>query len=221
MRASNAEFILLLNIDTEIREDALRRLIDRMILDPRIGICEAKQIPHEHPKFYDVHSGQTSWSSGACMLIRKEALNQVGYFDSKFFMYCEDVDLSWRMWAHGWKCIYEPHAWVTHHNFDPFDTKKKPGLEFRLGIRNGLSMRLIYGSLFDYLGYWLRILLLFFSPHHSGHEKSLTAYAILGHIYAFSHFLKRRFTFKKLPFHNSRWIRFYGWDYAQHMSYDQ
>lgn len=56
--------------------------------------------------------------TGACPLYRKKALDDCKIngevFDGDFFMYKEDVDLSWRMRLFGWKCFYEPSA-VAYH----------------------------------------------------------------------------------------------------------
>jgi N-acetylglucosaminyl-diphospho-decaprenol L-rhamnosyltransferase len=52
--------------------------------------------------------------SGAFMLMRADALHQVGGFDQQFFMYAEDIDLCMRMRCGGWRVIYWPHAAVTH-----------------------------------------------------------------------------------------------------------
>lgn len=52
--------------------------------------------------------------SGACMLVRKSAIDQVGLMDERFFMYYEDVDWCRRMRDAGWKTYYLPAAVVTH-----------------------------------------------------------------------------------------------------------
>lgn len=54
------------------------------------------------------------WVSGACMVIRREALVKTGHLDERFFMYWEDADLCRRMWENGWKVVYYPKA-VAHH----------------------------------------------------------------------------------------------------------
>ena len=54
------------------------------------------------------------WVSGACMVIRKEALDAVGPLDERFFMYWEDVDLCRRMWRDDWKVVYYPEVAVVH-----------------------------------------------------------------------------------------------------------
>lgn len=52
---------------------------------------------------------------GACMLIRGQALRQVGLMDERFFMYGEDLDLCLRIRAAGWKVVYYPEVRLIHH----------------------------------------------------------------------------------------------------------
>lgn len=54
------------------------------------------------------------WLSGACLLLRREAFEQVGGFDPAYFMFFEDVDLGERLTAAGWSNVYVPSARVTH-----------------------------------------------------------------------------------------------------------
>jgi GT2 family glycosyltransferase len=54
------------------------------------------------------------WVSGACMLIRREALEAVGGLDESYFLYCEDIDICARLREHGWDVRYEPTATVHH-----------------------------------------------------------------------------------------------------------
>jgi GT2 family glycosyltransferase len=51
---------------------------------------------------------------GACFMVRQEAIEQVGYMDERFFMYCEEVDWALRMSQAGWKRYFVPEARVTH-----------------------------------------------------------------------------------------------------------
>jgi hypothetical protein len=53
---------------------------------------------------------------GAAMLIRRKALEQVGYFDERFFMYYEDVDLCRRIWESNWKIHFVPSSKFIHYH---------------------------------------------------------------------------------------------------------
>ena len=52
---------------------------------------------------------------GACLLLRKKALDQIGLFDEDYFMYTEEVDLCYRLRKAGWKLYWEPHAEIIHY----------------------------------------------------------------------------------------------------------
>ena len=51
---------------------------------------------------------------GACLLLRREALDQVGLLDERYHMYTEEVDLCYRLDCEGWQLWYVPAAVVTH-----------------------------------------------------------------------------------------------------------
>lgn len=55
------------------------------------------------------------WLSGACVLLRRSAYDEVGGFDESYFMYFEDVDLCYRMGLRGYRNVYEPAASIEHH----------------------------------------------------------------------------------------------------------
>jgi len=54
------------------------------------------------------------WVSGACQIIRREAIEDIGLFDERFFLYWEDVDLCKRIKKSGRKIIYYPLAAIEH-----------------------------------------------------------------------------------------------------------
>jgi len=58
---------------------------------------------------------EVDWVSGSCMAIRRQALEETGLLDQRFFMYVEDLDLCYRMWKKGWKVYYYPYGKVLHH----------------------------------------------------------------------------------------------------------
>lgn len=52
--------------------------------------------------------------SGACMLVKKEAIDQVGLWDEAYFLHCEDLDWCMRFRRQGWKILFVPSAKVEH-----------------------------------------------------------------------------------------------------------
>jgi len=54
--------------------------------------------------------------TGACMIVRREALADVGLMDEGYELYFEDQDWCYRMWRHGWRVAYVPQAQMIHHH---------------------------------------------------------------------------------------------------------
>ncbi|HLZ96180.1 MAG TPA: glycosyltransferase family 2 protein [Candidatus Dormibacteraeota bacterium] len=61
----------------------------------------------------DVHEMDAGTS--ACLMLRMTALDRVGFFDPRYFMYGEDIDLCYRLKLGGWKVFYLPTATAIHH----------------------------------------------------------------------------------------------------------
>jgi GT2 family glycosyltransferase len=113
-RRSDSDLVLIVNPDCYASPNLVRMLCLTME-DPEVGIVEARQVPLEHPKEFDRRSGDTSWASGSCMLIRRRVVDRLGGFDEEsFFMYCDDVDFSGRARLDGFRVVYQPAACVFH-----------------------------------------------------------------------------------------------------------
>lgn len=69
------------------------------------------------------------WLSGACLLVRRAAFDEVGGFDERYFMYMEDVDLGERLGRAGWHNIYVPSAEVLHDK--GHSTRRDPARSLR------------------------------------------------------------------------------------------
>ena len=181
-RQGRGEYVFLLNPDAEVAPDCLDRLIERAEADPGIAICEARQQPTEHPKAYDLSTGETTWCSGAAALIRRTAFDEVGGFDDRlFFMYCEDVDLSWKLWLSGWKCVYVPEALVGHDMSQPRPRWRRR-MESYYSFRNSLFLFHQFarkGDLSILLGFLLKR---FMSRRYSLTRKALFIIAFADHI---------------------------------------
>ena len=136
---SKGKYILLLNNDTKVNRDFLTKLVDRMEMDPEIGVCQPKIYLMEKPGYLDntgsyitktgllKHEGflekdsprfdkekQIFAAKGACMLIKREVIEKVGLFDKDFFAYFEESDFCWRAWIAGYKTIYFPDTHIFH-----------------------------------------------------------------------------------------------------------
>jgi len=106
--------IWVLNPDTYPAPNALVEMLAVLSGDD-VGAAEARQLPIEHQKYYDPYTGDTSWVCGFSVLFRRSAYAQVDGFDPHFFpMYCDDVDMSWRLRSKGWSLRYVPAAAVIH-----------------------------------------------------------------------------------------------------------
>ncbi|HTZ85667.1 MAG TPA: glycosyltransferase family 2 protein [Solirubrobacteraceae bacterium] len=109
-----SDLLLVLNPDTYPSPTALVELV-RAVDEPGVGIAEARQIPLEHPRVYDERTGDTSWASGYCMMLRRPVFDQLNGFDSAtFLLHCDDVDLSWRARRAGHRVVTAPRAAVFH-----------------------------------------------------------------------------------------------------------
>jgi GT2 family glycosyltransferase len=67
---------------------------------------------------------EVDWISGACMLLRRQTLEEIGLMDERFFMYFEDADLCRRAREAGWLVYYLPQVEVLHHT--GASTRAKP-----------------------------------------------------------------------------------------------
>ena len=110
----NADYILIMNPDIIVTPTFFTEML-RPFNNPAVGMTEARQTPIEHHKAYDFNTLETGWASLACAMVRTELWKQLKGIDSdSFFMYCEDVDFSWRIRLLGYKIIYCPTAPVYH-----------------------------------------------------------------------------------------------------------
>lgn len=125
-------------------------------------------------KYYSVHVGEHETAavdvlSGCCMLVRVSAMQKAGgAFDEDYFMYCEDVDLSYRINKAGYKNMYYPEVDLIHYKgestrkatlsyvrifnealvtFVKKHYSKQNAAMFRLFINIGILLRAIFGVL--------------------------------------------------------------------------
>ncbi len=144
MRRGEGKYFLILNDDTIIRDESLKKMVDFMEVSPDVGIlgCKilnpdgslqwscGKSFSHRFEHFrtgvlrsflpfikdqrFD-RAQEVSWVTGACLLVRSRAFRQVGLFDENIIIYYEDGDWCWRMIKAGWKVVFLPDAEIIHY----------------------------------------------------------------------------------------------------------
>ena len=144
-RQSRSPWFLVTNVDLEFTRDAICRVVSTALSDfAHIGSWEMRQKPYEHPKYYDPVTLLTVWSCHACALFRSDAFRSVGGYDETFFLYGEDVDLSYRLRDGGHMLRYCPQAVVWHHSYE-YPRQIKPLMFARIALANGYN-RLRFGE---------------------------------------------------------------------------
>jgi len=112
--ASGATHYLAANPDGCFHPECLEALLVMSQASGHRALVEALQFPDEHPKVYDFKSFDTAWASGCCLMIGRAVYERIGGFDPSFFMYCEDVDFSWRARNAGFAVKICPRALFMH-----------------------------------------------------------------------------------------------------------
>lgn len=137
----NADYVLLLNNDTEVAPDFLQHMVEAAEADPSIGIAGPTIYYHERPDLtwsaggkIDRPRGQTQmigldkrdigqygtsprevdFVTGCALLVRGSVLEQVGLLDEKFFAYYEEVEWCVRAHRAGYRIVNVPRAKVWH-----------------------------------------------------------------------------------------------------------
>lgn len=136
-----ARYLLVLNEDTELDPDSVRKLVEYADAHPRVGVVgpvirgtdgdvQPSEFPFPEPLDYgmnfvlprrgnrqapDLKAGSPRWLNGSCLLIRADALRHVGTLDERFFIFFEDTDLGLRFEQAGWSSAICPTAGIVHH----------------------------------------------------------------------------------------------------------
>ena len=204
-RYGRAPFVFVLNPDTRLYPDCLSILLRAAArAGADVGAWEPRQVPYEHPKQYDPVSMEPPWCSGAALLVRRAAWEAVGGFDKRIFLYCEDVDLSWRLRRAGWRLRYVPAACLRHDTYDS-PGQVKP-VQLIHGVLGNLCLRARFGTLGDMARGYLLYFGLLLGPSRSPSQRKALAVAGFRYLRDLFHFLERRREVEGVGFH--------GLDYA-------
>lgn len=141
--AGGYQWAFLLNMDTVSAADCLEELMRAAAANPAAGAIQARLMLHPATDrinslgnethflgfgfcraYGDIYQPQPdvsgaaypaiNYPSGAAVLLRVEALQEVGLLDEEMWMYNEDQDLGWRLWLAGYRSVLAPRAAVYH-----------------------------------------------------------------------------------------------------------
>lgn len=138
IKASESEYVILLNNDTVVMPDFVDKLAKAIEADDRIFSVNARMLKMSEPEkldsagdlycalgwafargkdkqasLYDKRSDIFSACAGAA-IYRRPVFDEIGYFDEEHFAYLEDVDIGYRARINGYRNVYEPEAAVLH-----------------------------------------------------------------------------------------------------------
>jgi N-acetylglucosaminyl-diphospho-decaprenol L-rhamnosyltransferase len=158
--------VLLMNADAWPAGNGLERLLDCAAARPRAGMLAPKLVGSDGTPQVSKFAFPTRWWSGrpavsswpergreevlgsapgrrgvvvgAAILLRRAALDAVGAFDPRFFLFSEEVDLAWRMWEGGWSVEVCPGATFVHIGGSA--TRRNWPVMYREQVRGHLRM---------------------------------------------------------------------------------
>lgn len=144
IKLAKGDYILLLNPDTNVKDDAIEKLVEFAKTHPDAGVVGAKLILSDGTTQKSVFRFPTVWRAiqefwfgantyssyvsqgsspvavdavvGAAFLITPQAREKVGMLDECYFMYFEDLDYCRRVWNLGLKVFYLPSAEIIHYH---------------------------------------------------------------------------------------------------------
>ncbi|WP_406683467.1 glycosyltransferase family 2 protein [Seonamhaeicola sp. MEBiC1930] len=141
LKQAKGDYVLLLNNDTEVEPDFLDSLVELMESDNKIGIVSSKILFFYEDNLIqyagssplnpitsrnitygnkEKDSGQfnkpkeTSYPHGACMMIRRSVLEELGLLYENYFLYYEELDFAERVKRAGYKIYFQPKSSILH-----------------------------------------------------------------------------------------------------------
>ena len=135
---ATGEYLAFVNSDAVVATEALARLVD-VAAEPAVGLAMGSIRLADSPGLINtsgnpLHFAGLSWAggfgepaarhaerrsvmagSGCCFVIRRRQWEDLGGFAEEYFAYCEDTELSLRLWQQGLTVEYVPDAVVRHH----------------------------------------------------------------------------------------------------------
>lgn len=182
----NTDYVLLLNNDTIVEPDFLKKLIEKGESNEKNGILGPVIYEHNSKKIHfaggkinwlytkGIHKTkevlETDYITGCCMLIKRKVIEEIGLMLEDYFLYFEDVDYCLKARKRGFKCIVVPKSKIWHKvsqsalqgSFSYIYYHTRNGL--LLSKRNALFFIKILAYLNSFLIYIKQIIKLIFFP---------------------------------------------------------
>jgi GT2 family glycosyltransferase len=162
LQEARGELCLLLNEDTELREGATRALLDALEGDPRAAAAGAQLLTSDGEPtacawrlpnagwalagavfMHDSYAVQSrghdvrrvGWVQSSAMMVRRAAAEEIGWFDTDFFVYSDETDFCKRLHDAGWRVLFVPQAQAVHHDqlSTDADAMRRRVVEFHRG----------------------------------------------------------------------------------------
>lgn len=180
-RAGSAGMLLFLNVDTAADAGVFHALDEAAAARPQAGGFECRQLPREMGHHFDPVTLETPWASGAAFCVRRPVFTAVGGFDEHIFMYCEDIDLSWRIRARGAPLYYVPQALVYHFVLNRKNVQASSLREYAGTQLGNLLLSYKYGTLRQMLQANAEYLRTLRRPQHFAHVRRVLGKQYLSH----------------------------------------
>ncbi|MFC1821535.1 glycosyltransferase family 2 protein [Thermodesulfobacteriota bacterium] len=130
----NTEYFLILNNDTVVNANIVSKLLEIFHKDEKVGMCGPVEYSYKDPNKIQSAGGRfglytgihdmikkrpekrvsVDWICGSCMLLKRDIILNIGYFDERFFLYAEEVDYAYRVKKNRYKTVISPETCIWH-----------------------------------------------------------------------------------------------------------
>lgn len=181
-----ADYLFLINNDTNVHPDYLKELVEVAESDPKIGAAGSKIYYYSEPERIWWAGGKVNWlknkgehigldemdkgqydetrevdyMTGCALLVKREVVEKIGVLEDDYFLYYEDTDYSLRIKNAGYKVVYVPKSKIYHK----VSRSTKPGSPSYIyyHTRNGLVNARRNGDILVKIAIYIFAILLFF-----------------------------------------------------------
>lgn len=126
VKKAKGEYIFFLNNDTKILPDTLTNIVNVLSFKntSTIYTCSVYDYTNKvyfhssicvDPLGFPVNHEKIFYAEGSALIINKSLFTKLGKFDSKYFMFHEDIDLCWRAWLYGYNVDVISDARINHY----------------------------------------------------------------------------------------------------------